>query len=66
MVTMERFLLLFCVAAFLCGTGLRAEVLSDAQTASVPALFSPNLLPLTFLGLLLALGTFLYTQSRRG
>lgn len=60
---MERFLLVFGVGILLCATGLRAETL--ANTASVPLLVSPALLPVTFFGLLLALGGYLYAQARR-
>ena len=63
---MERIFLVFGIAVVLCGTGLRAETLSDTQMASVPVLFSPALLPLTFFALLLALGGYLYAQARRG
>ena len=65
-VKMSLRLTLFSLAAILCGTGLRADPLLDTQGASAPALFSLAMLPLTLMGMLLALATFLYASARRG
>lgn len=61
---MERVGLVFGLGLLLLSTGARAESVVDVQTAGVPFVFSPNMLPVTLLVCLLLLSGFLYKAAR--